>query len=347
MIGHWREERVLAQDGLAVRVDPGKGDVIDSFERCMPRCRERPLVGHSAAHDQFVSVLQPSQAPSAPPRSARLEAAIASEAAEHVRQLLQAREAALGVSGAPSSETHDRYAKPYDRDAYYVAQDLAALRSQKKNSNPEPTVAQQSAALGATARPTAYTAGHYAKDAPVTSFSARLPELVFPYAFSNAGGGRAAGKEHAEALYATGRQQLETLPVHLLAPGAELSLAPLFSRFLSRLEEAGVAGLPDFTRRLQAAVAEGALAARADARGVGSILGKRQAATNPFEGNPAFVRADVFRLFLHSLGTKLQDIDLEAVVRMAAPAARAADQVPVVSLELLERLSAMVTSARG
>ena len=34
----------------------------------------------------------------------------------------------------------------------------------------------------------------------MTSFSARLPELVFPYAFSNAGGGRAAGKEHADQL---------------------------------------------------------------------------------------------------------------------------------------------------
>ena len=346
LLGLWTEERVLRDDNLAVRV-VGKG-AVDSFERCMPRCRASKSAASwvSNSHATQASVLQPSQAPSAPPRGALRDAAIAAEAARQVAALGAAREAALLATGANTSEAHDRFAGvAYDTDAYLVAQDLAAARTARRNANPAATVAQQAQALGATARPGAYVGSSYATDAPVTSFSARLPELVFPYAFSGAGQA-AAGKEHAAALYG-GAAGLQGLPQHLLAPGAELALAPLLTRFLRRLQEAGVGGMQDLLARLQAALRDGALAAAADARSSGSILGKRQAAPNPHAGDPAFVRADVFRLFVHALRTRLLDIDLEAIVRMASPPLSVRDQVPVVSLALLEKLEALAASARG
>jgi hypothetical protein len=349
LLGHWTEERVLKEDGLAVRVTAGKG-AVDSFERVMPRCR----TSSSAASWSSVStqaqacVLQPSQAPSAPPRGAAAAAAIAREAEAYVQGLTESRLAALRATEQPLSETQSRYAQAYDRDAYQVAQGLVAERSARRAPS-SPTVAEQAAALGATARPAAYAASHYSQDAPVTSFSARLPELVFPYAFSCAGQA-AAGKAHAEALYG-GRGALENVPAHLLAPGAELSLAPLLTRLQRRLAEAGLlGGLPELVGRLQEAVAQGRLVQAADARaGGGSILGARQAAHNPHQGDPAFVRADVFRLFFHSLRTQLSDVDLEAVVRMASPVAaagRAEGGVHVVSLALLEKLEGLAASAR-
>jgi hypothetical protein len=293
------------------------------------------------------SVLQPSQAPSAPPRGAASAAAIAAEAAAQVAAQAAAQAEALLPRGENASEARSAYhAAPYDTDAYGVAQGVAAARASRGGAaSPAPSAAQQAAALGASARPAAYARGHYASDAPVTSFSARLPELVFPYAFSGAGQA-AAGKEHAAALY--GAAAAAAVPQHLRAPGAELSLAPLLTRFLRRLQEAGVAGLPEFLERLGAAVAEGALARAADARaGGGSVLGQRLAAPNPFAGDPRYVRADVFRLFVHSLRSRVADVDLESIVRMASPQAAARDQVPVVSLALLEQLEALAEAARG
>ena len=348
LLGMWEEERILKEDGLAVRV-VGKG-AVDSFERCMPRCRASKSAASWASTQRATqaSVLQPSQAPSAPPRGAASAAAIAAEAAAQVAAQAAAQAAALLPRGENASEARCAYhAAPYDTDAYGVAQGLAAARASRGGAaSPAPSAAQQAAALGASARPAAYTASsHYASDAPVTSFSARLPELVFPYAFSGAGQA-AAGKEHAAALY--GAAAAATLPQHLRAPGAELSLAPLLTRFLRRLQEAGVAGLPDFLERLAAAVAGGALVRAADARaGGGSVLGQRLAAPTPFAGDPRYVRADVFRLFVHSLRSRVADVDLESIVRMASPQAAARDQVPVVSLALLEPLEALAAAARG
>jgi hypothetical protein len=347
LLGMWEEERILKQDGLAVRV-VGKG-AVDSFERCMPRCRASKSAAAWASTQRVTqaSVLQPSQAPSAPPRGAAAAAAIAAEAAALVAAGAAAAAAALVPRGANASEARSAFhGAVYDVDAYGVAQGVAAARASRGGAaSPAPSVAQQAAALGASARPGAYASGHYASDAPVTSFSARLPELVFPYAFSGAGQA-AAGKEHAAALY--GAAAAAAVPQHLLAPGAELSLAPLLTRFLRRLREAGVAGLQDFLERLGAAVGEGALARAADARaGGGSVLGQRMAAPNPHAGDARFVRADVFRLFVHSLRTRVSDLDLESIVRMASPQATARDQVPVVSLALLEQLESLAAAARG
>ena len=147
--------------------------------------------------------------------------------------------------------------------------------------------------------------------------------------------------EHAVSLH--GPEKIKGLPYHLLAPGAELTLAPLFQRLVNRLREGPVAmSLEEFIRGVQAAAAEGALERACEARNVGlGPMEKVLGAVNPYAGDPAFVRADVFRFYVHSLRIQLADVDLEGIVRMCAPV-QASREVPVVSLSFLERVADLV-----
>jgi len=146
--------------------------------------------------------------------------------------------------------------------------------------------------------------------------------------------------EHAVELH--GPEKIKGLPYHLLAPGAELTLAPLFQRLVNRLREGRGMSLADFVRGLQSAAAEGALEKVCDSRGVGlGPLEKVIGPINPYVDDPAFVRADVFRMYVHTLRIQLSDVDLEAVVRMCAPLQKPRE-VPVVSLSLLERVADLV-----
>ncbi len=342
MTGFWSEERVLKEDGYASRVYGRDMAKADSFERVMPRCRASATMktSTSATVDQQTAVLQPSQAPVAPPRGAQRDQAITAESQAFV-STQWAQNSRYPPTGEAVSETMSRYHVPYDVKAYGVAQGLAAARDAQRS--PGKLLPPPLPPGVAKANPEAYAAGHWTTAPIVTAFCSRLPELVFPYSAGSGRGKAGPGMEHAVQLH--GAEGVEGLPYHLLAPGAELSLAPLFQRLVSRLEGVGLT-LPGFVERLQGAVAEGSLEKVCEGRKVGlGPMAKRLAAKNPHAGNPEFVRADVFRLFVHTLRIPLADLDLEGIVRMCRPPQKDNEE-PVVSLSLLERISRLVKSVQ-
>lgn len=342
MTGFWEEERILKQDGLASRVYGKDMQKADSFERVMPRCRASDTMrtSKSATVDQMTAVLQPSQAPTAPPRGAQRDLAIAAESQAFV-STQWAQKSAYQYTGEAVSETMNRYHVPYDVGAYGVAQGLAAARDAQRSPGKNlPPPLPPGMAKG---NPSAYSAGHYSTAPIITAFCSRLPELVFPYSAGSSRGHAGPGMEHAVQLH--GAEGVEGLPYHLVAPGAELSLAPLFQKLVSRLEGVGLT-LAAFVERLQGAVAEGSLERVCEGRKVGlGPMAKTLASKNPHKGNPEFVRADVFRLFVHSLKMPLADTDLEGIVRMCRPPQKDNEE-PVVSLNLLIRVSHLVKSVQ-
>ncbi len=259
-------------------------------------------------------VLQPSQAPTAPPRGALTAAAISAAAEEQVRALYEVR------SEAPerSTETSERFAPP-PLDATLSAQGLAAARTLARSPNAHRPGAL-AASVGAVAQPSAY-GGHYASEAPVTAFAARATELVFPFGAS----GRPPPPGlpgHAVALHSAAGAGV--LPDGDLAPGAELSLGPLVARLDRRLRGAGVpGGAGGLWGTVEDAVAAGGVVARAEALrgGSGVLPGAPPPPPAPplLEEGGGLARADVFRLAVHALRCGFSDADLEALVRACAP----------------------------
>lgn len=293
---------------------------MDTFERVMPRCRaSKTMVGAtSVAQRTMQDVLQPSTAPTAPPRGAATAAAIAAAAEDHVQSLFVVRPA----PPERATETAERFAAP-PPDALLIAQGLAASRAGARSPNALRPGAL-AASVGATAQPAAY-GGHYASEAPVTASAARASELVFPFGAS----GRPPPPGLPAFTLAVHGEGAAVLPDGVRGPGAELSLAPLLARLEKRLAGAGVAGgARGLWTAVEAAVAAGGVVARAEALAGGS--GVLPGAPPPPPAPPllgeggGLARADVFRLAVHSLRCGLSDPDLEALVRACAPRPAAA-----------------------
>lgn len=204
----------------------------------MPRCRQ----SHDAAswssvtHAAMKDVERPAHAPHGAPRNHQRQSEIARQAEAHVDSLRRPDEAVELLS-----ESRAQYgAYP---SASYVTGAIPKVKGKAQpQDGSDASVTQKTSAaqeLGITADPAPYTQTYYADCPPMTIFSSRAPEGIF------AGGSRITQQAAQAAL--EGRGVLpQTIRLHgtggalrIPAPGAELSLKMLFTKFVRRLREAG------------------------------------------------------------------------------------------------------------
>jgi hypothetical protein len=274
----------------------------------MPRCRAARGAYVSTSAAAAADVTAPAHAPAPAPRGAARDAAIAAAAAADVAARARAPE-----EWPRGSMTAAAFAAP-PADATALAQSVAGARAAARGAGAARPAPDGAAEMGAAARPEAYEAAgtHYSRDAPVTAFAARACELTFPFSFPPPRAAPSGGA--GAALAAAGGA---ALPPHVTIPGAELSLAPLFTRLARRLRDAG-AGVDALAADARArAPALLAAAARDAARLVPPAFPEA-----PPPGRDV-VPARALRAAAHALRCGIADADLEACVRAAAPVALA------------------------
>ena len=273
----------------------------------------------------MATVLVPSHAPAPAPRAAETLRRITEEAQAHVASLRAPVETVELVS-----EAHARFPL-WPRASYDVAHATASGFTAAGAARHRRSAFAAAAVMGATAaaNPEAYrNGGHYGSDGAVSLFTSRQVEGVFPFTSSRTG---VAGRSTAftstgrigtsdEGAVATG-----SLASVAIAPGSELSLAALFTRFLRRLRDAPGGGLSleaYFDGARAAAAASARAVASAQRSGAGCVtslpgMGLRVEVVAPAGVDGDLIPSHVLRAYTHSLRTALADADLEALVRCA------------------------------
>lgn len=214
-----------------------------------------------------------------------MNATIEREAVEFVDSIRPAVEPPIRTT-----ETMERYnLHPYPRELY-----VEGARSKRKNQK-KPGDKEPHEELGVEAQPDIYRATHYATCPAMTVFSARAPEGVF------------AGKMGTVTSLAASAQLESTgvLPAtlhpgvgpHIPAPGAELALKLLFTKFARRLKEVG------HTPESFADALRPSIAPAVDEYGDVSEDG-------PVDGVPA----SAFRRLCYSLKIQMADAQLGSVI---------------------------------
>lgn len=337
----------------------------------MPNCRTSSSAKHwaSSTHAAMsdVATAKSIDLNETNPRRTMLNRQIEEEAVVYVREALRPKQETF----TNISENHGRYVG-YDSSIYSETikrnsggEDGALARlplTTREGVLPGPapeTYANAPAAIAREGRPTtstlradviqAYTQGYYGSEAPVTLYSARVPEGVLGMtAAMNAGA--AAGRRNS--VFSTpleiphrphdgaedvmeGVDSTTTLgnsirpgPAALrrAAPGSEIVLAALFLKFADRFRFAKV-DLPAFI---------GALQRHSTPTDLGVTTASHQAPAGTISprvtGSADMVPSKHFRRLVHDLKLQLPDLDLEAVI-----AACCVDGTERVSLAALKR----------
>lgn len=327
LIGNWQNDRMLIQDGYKARVMGAEVKRLDSFERVMPRCRQARGQYESMNKTAQLDVTKPKSIPAPGPRGLAQAAELELEATRFVSETTRPR------TEAPEylTQTARVFTKPADaRDL--PAAGLPRMASPQRGAKSSSTEESKGEPV-----PDVYVNGYYGSTGTVTLYTSRYPEgwlaktatsnVLDPfgrsYAFSSSLKGGRHGK-HAEAMEGvSGVQELGSSmrtaigPAQpVVAPGSELALKAMFTRFIKRTGEALAPSSSNPAAGLQAFVEALEHHAHQDASpdeevALGATTGG--ALTGHFEDH-IFVTPEAFRTAAYAAKLQMHDRDLEAVI---------------------------------